>query len=151
MSYYHYPRLSLDIEETTRVWFQVSFSLSLSILQRNPHWSWCCWLRRYRYSNPGCRPFLALLAAEAASPWGGWCATRSVERRQLHSQKQVCNIKWPVWFFEHWASSRNRLVVKINPQGRLGIRGPEEWMGISPLGWSHHYHINVQTPRCECV
>lgn len=45
--------------------------------------SWCSRLPRYLNGNLGCL-FLALLGAEAApAPWGGRCATHSVETRKL--------------------------------------------------------------------
>lgn len=72
-----------------------SFRLSLSILQR---WAELR-LPRYRYGNPGCRPFLAPFRAEAASSWGGWCTSHSTERCQLHSQKQARDIELQVGLF----------------------------------------------------
>lgn len=123
MSYYHHHPFYLRTEQT-RVWFQVSFPLSLSILQRDPCWNWRCWLPRHRYSNPGCGPFLALLCAEAASSWGGWCATHPVERCRLHSQKQVCNTELKVHFFEPEVSESagydDRLCGQSESPGKAG-------------------------------
>lgn len=87
----------------------------LSTIQRDSHQSCCSWLPRYRYSNPGCRPFSALSCAEAASAPRG--PMRDTFHRKtsapIHKKKRFAAHREQFASFEQGTSCRTGLWSKL--------------------------------------
>lgn len=104
--------------------------------------------------TPGCRPFLALLGAEAASSWGGWCATRSEERRQLSFTKTGLQHRVSSLALWTWSQQRGRLQKQACGQSESPGEGwdyvgrKSEWVSLLP---PDNYHVSVQTQVWMCV
>ncbi len=104
--------------------------------------------------TPGCRPFLALLGAEAASSWGGWCAMHSVERRQLSFIKTDLQHRVSSLVLWTWSQQQSRLQKQACGQSQSPGGGQDyvdrksEWVSLL---LPDNYHITVQTQVWMCV